>query len=79
MKEIESIFDLAKCTDVASLKELWNSYNDEIVKRAEENPLYAAILLKMDQDDDFVTFMALLAIGFVSKVRINELEENKND
>lgn len=70
---VESISELAKCTDIEMLKAQKKFYHDEMIKRAKKNPLYAAILLKM-KDDDFLAFMALWLAKTTITMRIKELE-----
>ena len=79
MKEIETIADLAVCTDISLLEKQKKAYEEVIEKYSSINPLYAAIEKSMKTDAEFALFMSLVIARSTLTARINELEENKND
>lgn len=79
MKEIESIADLAMCTDIAMLEKQKEAYEDIIKKYCNIYPLYAAIEKSMKTDIEFAKFMSFVIARSTLTARINELEGKTND
>lgn len=76
MKEIESISNLAVCTDISLLKMQKKAYEDVIDSYCKKYPLFSAIRYQASHDDDFWKFMALYTASATLTARINELEKN---
>lgn len=79
MKEIETISDLAACTDIALLKEQRKAYTDTMDAYCARYPLFAFIKNQMTADKDFGQFMAIYVASSTLTARINELEGETND
>lgn len=79
MREIETIADLAACTNVALLEKQKKAYEDIIEKYCNIYPLYAAIEKSMKTDIEFAKFMSLIIARSTLTARINELEGKTND
>lgn len=79
MKEIETISDLAMCTDISLLKEQRKAYTDTMDAYCARYPLFAFIKNQMTADKDFGQFMALYVASSTLTARINELEGKAND
>lgn len=79
MKEIETIADLATCTDISLLEKQKRAYEEVIEKYCSVNPLYAAVEKSMKTDVDFAMFMSLIIARSTLTARINELEGKAND
>lgn len=79
MKEIESISDLAACTDISLLKMQRKAYEDVIDSYCKKYPMFAAIRYQVSHDSDFQKFTALYAASATLTARIKELEGKTND
>ena len=79
MKEIETISDLATCTDISLLKEQRRAYTDVMDAYCARYPMFATIKRQVSVDDDFGKFMALYTASATLTARINELEGKTND
>lgn len=79
MKEIESISDLAACTDISLLKEQRQAYDDVIALYRAKRQLCAGVMHLMETDKDFRQFMALYVASQTLTARIKELEGKTND
>lgn len=79
MKEIETISDLAMCTDISLLQEQRKVYTDTMDAYCARYPLFAFIKNQMTADKDFGQFMALYVASSTLTARINELEGKTND
>ena len=75
MKEIESISDLAACTDISLLKEQRQAYDDVIALYCTKRQMFAAMKDMMRTDKDFRQFMAVYVASQTLTARIKELEE----
>lgn len=75
MKEIESISDLAACTDSSLLKEQRRAYDDVIALYCTKRQMFAAVTDMMRTDKDFRQFMAVYVASQTLTARIKELEE----
>lgn len=75
MKEIESISDLAVCTDISLLKEQRRGYDDVIALYCTKRQMFAAVMDMMRTDKDFRQFMAVYVASQTLTARIKELEE----
>lgn len=76
---IETIHDVGECTSIEELQNQIDNYNQVIAEYKRENPICAAIVLKMHTDENFAHFMGLLSTVGTLGARIKELEEKTND
>lgn len=79
MKEIETISDLATCTDISLLKEQRKAYTDVMDVYCMKRHMFAEIINLSTTDKDFGRFMALFVAAQTLTARINELEGKTND
>ena len=79
MKVIETIADLAACTDISLLVTQKKAYTNVMDAYCAANPIYAAIMQQATTDKDFRQFMALYVASSTLTARINELEGKTND
>lgn len=70
---IESMHDLGTCTDIEQLKKQKEKYHAEIAEYCKVNPLYAAIVMKMAVDENFLHFISLISARAAFSNRIREL------
>lgn len=75
MKEIESISNLAACTDISLLKMQKKAYEDVIALYCTKRQMFAAVMDMMRTDKDFRQFMAVYVASQTLTARIKELEE----
>lgn len=68
---IDTIHDVGECTSIEELQNQIDNYNQVIAEYKRENPICAAIILKMHTDENFAHFMAyyqrLVHLGLASK------------
>lgn len=79
MKEIETISDLAKCTDISLLKEQRKAYTDVMDAYCMKRQMFAALINMITTDKEFRSFMALYVASQTLTARIRELEDKAND
>lgn len=79
MKEIESLSDLASCTDISLLKEQRKAYTDVMDAYCAKRQVFAEVINLTTTDKDFGMFMALYVAAQTLTARIKELEGKNND
>lgn len=77
MKEIETISDLAACTDITMLKEQRQAYTDVMDAYCAKYPMFAEVINLITTDEDFRIFMALYVAARTLTARIKELEDKE--
>ena len=77
MKEIETISDLAACTDITLLKEQRQAYTDVMDAYYAEHHMFAEAIKMLTTEKEFRSFMALYVAAQMLTARIKELEETK--
>ena len=79
MKEIESLTELASCTDVSLLTKQKEEYERVIKEYCKIDKFYKVIAVAMTTDINFKRFMALITAKATLEARIKELEEDKRN
>ena len=79
MKEIETISDLAACSDIALLKEQRKAYTDVMDAYCMKRQMFAEVINLMSTDKEFRSFMAVYVAAQTLTARIRELEGKTND
>lgn len=77
MKEIESLTELATCTDISLLTRQKEEYERVIKEYCKIDKFYKVVRVAMATDINFGRFMALITAKATLEARIKELEEKK--